>query len=42
MAEGKLDLSMFISRVFKLKDVEAAFNEIIRNKDKYVKCLIEP
>ncbi|HUV07235.1 MAG TPA: alcohol dehydrogenase catalytic domain-containing protein [Spirochaetia bacterium] len=42
LGEGKMDLSPFVSKVFKLRDVEAAFNEIIKNKDRYAKCLVEP
>lgn len=38
--KNKVNLSGFISKIFKFKDIEFAFNKILMNGYKYIKCLL--
>jgi len=41
LSNNKIVVSDLISDVFKLENIQDVFNNIITNKDKYLKCLIE-
>jgi threonine dehydrogenase-like Zn-dependent dehydrogenase len=42
VSKSHIDTKGLITKVFKLEEIDEAFRQIIDNKDKYLKCLVEP